>query len=101
MTERFALGAEGSRAPSRVAHLLGQPPRGPVFGGFRLVHKCIQLWETIMVRHGLMLVGQTMSGKTEVENVLSSARVLGRRVQTGGARKKGSRIISRIGAQMA
>lgn len=32
----------------------------------------IQLWETIMVRHGLMLVGQTVSGKTEVENVRSS-----------------------------
>ena len=30
----------------------------------------IQLWETIMVRHGLMLVGQTVSGKTEVENAL-------------------------------
>jgi dynein heavy chain len=37
------------------------------------VKKCIQLWETIMVRHGLMLVGQNVSGKTEVENVLASA----------------------------
>ena len=37
------------------------------------VKKCIQLWETIMVRHGLMLVGQTVSGKTEVENVLAAA----------------------------
>ena len=40
-------------------------------GGF--IKKCIQLWETIMVRHGLMLVGQTVSGKTEVENVLAAA----------------------------
>ncbi|CAJ1371943.1 unnamed protein product [Effrenium voratum] len=37
------------------------------------IKKCIQLWETIMVRHGLMLVGQTVSGKTEVENVLADA----------------------------
>eukprot|EP00439_Symbiodinium_sp_Y106_P068404 s1229_g11.t1 len=37
------------------------------------IKKCIQLWETIMVRHGLMLVGQTVSGKTEVENVLAAA----------------------------
>jgi dynein heavy chain len=37
------------------------------------IHKCLQLWETIMVRHGLMLVGQTISGKTEVENVLAKA----------------------------
>ena len=39
------------------------------------IKKCIQLWETIMVRHGLMLVGQTISGKTEVENVLAAALV--------------------------
>jgi len=37
------------------------------------IHKCLQLWETIMVRHGLMLVGQTVSGKTQVENVLAQA----------------------------
>ena len=37
------------------------------------VHKCIQLWETIRVRHGLMMVGQTVSGKTEIENVLAGA----------------------------
>jgi len=37
------------------------------------IQKCIQLFETIMVRHGLMLVGQTMSGKTQVENVLMAA----------------------------
>ncbi|CAK0906755.1 unnamed protein product [Prorocentrum cordatum] len=37
------------------------------------IHKCTQLWETIMVRHGLMVVGATMSGKTEIENVLAKA----------------------------
>jgi len=37
------------------------------------IKKCIQLWETIMVRHGLMLVGQTVSGKTRVSDVLAAA----------------------------
>ncbi|CAL1158737.1 unnamed protein product [Cladocopium goreaui] len=46
--------------------LILQPEEG-------FIKKCIQLWETIMVRHGLMLVGQTVSGKTEVENVLAAA----------------------------
>jgi dynein heavy chain len=35
--------------------------------------KCIQLWETILVRHGLMLVGQTFSGKTRIIETLQLA----------------------------
>ena len=37
------------------------------------VNKCIQLYETTVVRHGLMLVGPTVSGKTACSNVLASA----------------------------
>lgn len=34
------------------------------------VGKCIQLYETTVVRHGLMLVGPTISGKTRCYEVL-------------------------------
>ena len=34
------------------------------------VAKCIQLYETTLVRHGLMLVGPTMGGKTACYRVL-------------------------------
>jgi len=34
------------------------------------MHKCIQLYETTVVRHGLMLVGPTGSGKTKVLNAI-------------------------------
>jgi dynein heavy chain len=37
------------------------------------LNKCIQLWETILVRHGLMLVGETFAGKTCVLNTLRLA----------------------------
>jgi dynein heavy chain len=32
--------------------------------------KCIELYETIMVRHGLMVVGGAFSGKSKVIKVL-------------------------------
>ena len=35
--------------------------------------KVIQLYDTIQVRHGLMLVGPTGGGKTSTEKVLSAA----------------------------
>lgn len=38
-----------------------------------ILDKVIQLHETIQVRHGLMLVGQTMSGKTSCYNILEKS----------------------------
>ncbi len=37
------------------------------------VTKCLQLHETVRVRHGVMVVGQTMSGKTAVLRTLARA----------------------------
>jgi dynein heavy chain len=37
------------------------------------LEKCIQLYETIMVRHGLMVVGDPYAGKSSVIKVLSTA----------------------------
>ena len=37
------------------------------------INKCIQLYETTVVRHGLMLVGPTISGKTKCYEVLRDA----------------------------
>lgn len=37
------------------------------------LNKCIQLYETIMVRHGLMVVGGAYSGKTKVIDILKMA----------------------------
>lgn len=37
------------------------------------INKCIQLFDTINVRHGLMVVGQAFSGKTKVFQTLATA----------------------------
>ena len=37
------------------------------------IEKCIQLYETIMVRHGLMVVGDPYSGKSSIIKVLQEA----------------------------
>jgi dynein heavy chain, axonemal len=37
------------------------------------IKKCIQLYETIMVRHGLMVVGKAMAGKSSIIKVLKEA----------------------------
>lgn len=34
------------------------------------IDKCIQLYETIMVRHGLMVVGRSFCGKSKVIQTL-------------------------------
>ncbi|KAJ3111551.1 Dynein heavy chain 1, axonemal [Phlyctochytrium bullatum] len=49
------------------------------------IKKCIQLYETTVVRHGLMLVGPTGGGKTSCSRVLSRAlsTLQGRRAPNG------------------
>ncbi|CAH8511378.1 unnamed protein product [Dicrocoelium dendriticum] len=50
------------------------------------LHKCIQLYETTVVRHGLMLIGPTGSGKTKCYQVLQNAltSLRGKRSPDGG-----------------
>merc|ERR1719428_2149284 len=50
---------------STVAVKNGLQPADP------FLQKTVQLWETVLVRHGLMLVGIPPCGKTNVKNVLA------------------------------
>ncbi|XP_064422227.1 dynein axonemal heavy chain 1 [Latimeria chalumnae] len=60
----YGILEEAIRTSSRKKHLKD-------VDGF--VTKCIQLYETTIVRHGLMLVGPTGSGKTKCYEVLAAA----------------------------
>lgn len=53
--------------PQCIVHLFFLSP------GF--ISKCIQLFETTVVRHGLMLVGPTGSGKTKVGQQITNTKI--------------------------
>ncbi|GET87136.1 dynein heavy chain, putative [Leishmania tarentolae] len=64
--KRFLTEALVHTSPSSPeAHMRLQPTEGLLF-------KTQQLFDTLMTRHGLMLVGHTMTGKTTVRNTLAS-----------------------------
>lgn len=54
----------------QVCHLQNLQPKK------EFIEKCIQLYDTIMVRHGLMVVGKAFSGKSKVLQVLSKGMSL-------------------------
>lgn len=47
--------------------------RGNLQPTYCFLEKCIQLYETIMVRHGLMVVGDPYAGKSSIIQVLAEA----------------------------
>lgn len=47
--------------------------RGNLQPTYCFLEKCIQLYETIMVRHGLMVVGDPYAGKSSIIAVLAEA----------------------------
>jgi dynein heavy chain len=55
--------------PDRVLQVEGK-------GAEEFLHKCVQLYETHLVRHSLMLVGPTMGGKTHCFHALGTAMTL-------------------------
>jgi dynein heavy chain len=64
--ERAAF-PEVTRALERAAAERGLQPHAP------WLNKCIQLYETYLVRHGIMLVGPSGGGKTAITECLAAA----------------------------
>ncbi|XP_045475837.1 dynein axonemal heavy chain 3 [Harmonia axyridis] len=58
------------------------------------MEKCMQIYEMILVRHGLMIVGRPMGGKTMAYQTLGDA--LGALNQDKGAKLKENKVIYRI-----
>ncbi|PFH38385.1 dynein heavy chain protein [Besnoitia besnoiti] len=56
------------------------------------LEKCMQLWNTVKVRHGLMLVGATLTGKTAVLECLADALA-----EAGKHCRKSGRIREKLG----
>ena len=67
------LKAEKAAFPDIDAALRNQAQLRGLQNHERWLAKCIQLYETLLVRHGIMLVGPTGGGKTMMTSVLASA----------------------------